>query len=60
MAPAVIREARRAWTAVFPDGEPVIKRMADALEPQYRPWRLGATLFSLFGRLAGVVAALGV
>jgi putative ABC transport system permease protein len=60
MAPAVIREARRALTAAFPDGEPVIKRMSDALEPQYRPWRLGATLFSLFGLLAGVVAALGV
>jgi putative ABC transport system permease protein len=34
--------------------------MSEALEPHYRPWRLGATLFSLFGVLAGLVAALGV
>ena len=34
--------------------------MSAVLEPQYRPWRLGATLFSLFGVLAGLVAALGV
>jgi len=60
MAPAVIRDARRALTPAFPNGEPVIKRMSDALEPQYRPWRLGVTLFSVFGLLAGVIAALGV
>ena len=34
--------------------------MSAVLEPKYRPWRLGATLFSLFGVLAGIVAALGV
>ena len=60
MTAAVIGETRRALTAAFPGGEPVITRMADALEPHYRPWRLGATLFTLFGLLAGVVAALGV
>ena len=35
-------------------------RMSDALEPQYRPWRLGATLFSTFGILALVIAAVGI
>ncbi len=34
--------------------------MTSVLEPKYRPWRLGATLFSLFGVLALVVAAFGV
>jgi ABC-type antimicrobial peptide transport system permease subunit len=30
------------------------------MEPEYRPWKLGATLFTLFGLLAAVVAAIGV
>jgi predicted permease len=34
--------------------------MAAAMEPEYRPWRLGATLFTLFGGLAALVAAIGV
>jgi ABC-type antimicrobial peptide transport system permease subunit len=34
--------------------------MAAAMEPEYRPWRLGATLFALFGALAAVVAAVGI
>jgi ABC-type antimicrobial peptide transport system permease subunit len=33
--------------------------MADVLEPQIRPWRLGATIFVAFGALALVVAAVG-
>ena len=34
--------------------------MAAAMEPEYRPWQLGATLFSLFGVPAALVAAIGV
>jgi ABC-type antimicrobial peptide transport system permease subunit len=34
--------------------------MAEVLAPQLRPWRLGATLFSLLGGLALAVAAVGV
>jgi ABC-type antimicrobial peptide transport system permease subunit len=34
--------------------------MAEMMEPEYRPWRLGATLFTLFGALAALVAAIGV
>ena len=60
MAPAVGREVRRILLDEFPGGDPAIERMSAALEPQYRPWRLGATLFSLFGVLALVVAAFGV
>jgi putative ABC transport system permease protein len=36
------------------------RRMATALEPQLRPWRLGATLFMWFAGLAVVVAAVGI
>lgn len=32
----------------------------DMLAPQLRPWRLGATLFALFGALALIVAAVGL
>jgi ABC-type antimicrobial peptide transport system permease subunit len=34
--------------------------MAAAMEPEYRPWQLGATLFTLFGVLAALVASIGV
>jgi ABC-type antimicrobial peptide transport system permease subunit len=30
------------------------------MEPKYRPWQLGATLFTLFGVLALVVAGIGI
>jgi hypothetical protein len=33
--------------------------MASKLEPQLRPWKLGATVFGVFGVLAFVLAALG-
>ena len=34
--------------------------MAEALEPELRPWQLGARLFTGFGVLALIVAAVGV
>jgi predicted permease len=37
-----------------------IDRMSSFLEPQYRPWRLGARLFGVFGLLALIVTAVGV
>jgi len=60
MAPAVIRSARQMVAAAFPGGDPVVERMSDVVEPDYRPWRLGATLFTMFGLLAGLVAATGI
>jgi ABC-type antimicrobial peptide transport system permease subunit len=32
----------------------------DAIDPQTRPWRIGATVFSLSGLLAVLVAAIGI
>jgi putative ABC transport system permease protein len=46
--------------AEFPGGIPVLTSMATAMEPEYRPWQLGATLFTLFGGLALLVAAIGI
>jgi predicted permease len=33
---------------------------ADIVAPQLRPWRLGATMFSMFGILATIIAAVGL
>lgn len=44
----------------FPAADPVVRSMTQQLEPQIRQWRLGATLFTLFGSLALVVALLGI
>lgn len=57
---AVEDEIRQALRRDFPTGRATIVRMSDQLEPQYRPWKLGATLFTLFGLLALVVAAVGI
>jgi ABC-type antimicrobial peptide transport system permease subunit len=34
--------------------------MQTVLDPQYRPWKLGATMFGVFGALALIVAAVGL
>ena len=44
----------------FPGAKVATNTMAAAMEPEYRPWQLGATLFTLFGVLAAVVAGIGV
>jgi ABC-type antimicrobial peptide transport system permease subunit len=57
---AVLNEIRAMLRAEFPSVYPRSTTMAAAMEPEYRPWRLGATLFTLFGLLALVVAGVGV
>ena len=37
-----------------------VEPLAMNLEPEIRPWRLGATVFTMFGALALVLAALGL
>lgn len=54
------RVARQEVATMFPGAEASIIRMADVIAPQYRPWELGASLFSIFGLLALIVAAVGV
>lgn len=44
----------------FPAAKVRTNTMAAAMEPEYRPWQLGVTLFTLFGVLAALVAAIGV
>jgi predicted permease len=57
---AAIGAARRILLDEFPAGRPMVDRMEDTIAPAYRPFRLGALLFSLFGLLALVVAGVGV
>ena len=54
---AVQAEARTiAPRVLFTDVDP----LAGNLEPSMRPWRLGATVFTVFGALALVLAGLGL
>jgi predicted permease len=53
-------ELRDMLERTFPAAEPVITPMTTNLEPEYRPWRLGATLFTGLGVLALIVAMLGI
>jgi predicted permease len=53
-------ELRNMLKRTFPAAEPIITPMTANLEPEYRPWRLGATLFTGLGVLALVVAMLGI
>jgi predicted permease len=57
LAGAVQREVRAAAPRVL---FAAVKPLADNLEPELRPWRLGAAVFTAFGALALVLAALGL
>lgn len=58
---AAIADIRRELERTFPNGEPpLVTSITSGLEPELRSWRLGATLFSVFGALALLVATLGV
>ena len=53
-------EIRRELGLALPSAQIKITRMTDELEPQYRPWKMGAALFTLFGLLAIIVAGVGI
>jgi predicted permease len=55
-----LAQVRDLLRGEFPGAKVTTNTMAAALEPEYRPWQLGATLFTLFGALAALVAAIGV
>ncbi|MGH7647004.1 MAG: ABC transporter permease [Gemmatimonadaceae bacterium] len=58
---AVVAALRRITREEFPSAEPAwIETSAGEIDRALEPWRLGATLFSVFGALALVVAAVGV
>ena len=54
---AVRNEVRQvAPRVLFAD----VKILAENIEPEMRPWRVGATVFTMFGALALVLAGLGL
>ena len=59
-AAAASAELASALRRAFPTALPRITPMMTSLEPEYRPWRLGASLFSALGILAVIVAVVGI
>ncbi len=64
-APGHDADVTRAVRALMLSIDPTITfvrttSMQDAIDPQVRPWRLGAAVFALMGVLALVVAAVGL
>src|SRR6185437_12784641 len=58
---AAIPAIRRAMESADPDSPfPVIQPLRQILDPQYLPWKLGASMFSAFGLLALLLAAVGL
>ena len=53
----VARELAREFPSMLPAS---VRTMSEQIEPQLRPWRLGAQLFTALGVLALLVATLGV
>jgi ABC-type antimicrobial peptide transport system permease subunit len=59
-AAAAANELTRMLRRTFPAADAVVTPMTANLEPEFRPWRLGATLFTGLGVLAVLVAMLGI
>ncbi|HSF42697.1 MAG TPA: ABC transporter permease [Thermoanaerobaculia bacterium] len=57
----MIRAVQQTMQSVGSDSRYVdVRPYQDLIDPQIRPWRLGATLFSIFGGLALTMAAIGL
>jgi len=58
---STIASVRRALQAISPDTPfPQVVSYAEIIDPQLRPWKLGASMFSAFGVLAFVVSVVGL
>ena len=56
----VAAEMTKGLHTAFPSGYPDVKLLRTEIDSQYRPWRVGAALFTGMGALAFVVAILGI
>jgi len=60
-AEGAMESVRRSLQPLMPGTAYVDARLVqDFVDPEIRPWRLGATMFTLFGALALVLAAVGL
>ena len=57
---AASAELVQALRREFPNAATTVTSMTANLEPEYRPWRLGASLFTGLGILAMIVAVIGI
>jgi predicted permease len=57
---AASAELAGALRRAFPAAQATVTSMTANLEPEYRPWRLGASLFTALGLLAMLVAVVGI
>lgn len=57
---AASAELVQALRREFPNAATTVTSMTSNLEPEYRPWRLGASLFTSLGILAMIVAVIGI
>ncbi|HEX6057437.1 MAG TPA: ABC transporter permease [Gemmatimonadaceae bacterium] len=58
---AMVNTVRRAMQGVSPELPSVeVRSLEEMMDGQIRPWRLGATLFGVFGLVALAIAALGL
>ncbi|MES2180446.1 MAG: ADOP family duplicated permease [Gemmatimonadota bacterium] len=61
ITPAVIETVRRTFQELDPSTVFVqVQTLQESLDPQLRPWKLGATAFGFLGVLALIIAALGL
>jgi ABC-type antimicrobial peptide transport system permease subunit len=60
-AAGFVPELRRQLHALDPSASFfTINHLQESIDPQLRPWRLGATMFLVFGGLALLIAAIGL
>jgi predicted permease len=60
-APSFMPTLRKEMFAIAPDARYfTIDQLSTRLDPQIRPWRLGATLFIAFGLLALIISGIGL
>jgi predicted permease len=60
-AAAVAGSVQRLLSQIAPTGvKPIVRIFSEQLQPQLRPWRLGAALFTAAGLLALLVAGVGI
>jgi ABC-type antimicrobial peptide transport system permease subunit len=58
---SMTRAVQQTLQSFGPDSPYInVRPYQELLDPQIRPWRLGATLFTLFGGLALLMAAIGL
>jgi len=56
----IAAELKREIERAFPGGYAEVHMLSERIEQQYRPWRVGAVLFTGFGVLALAVALVGI